>query len=411
MKVYLQTFGCRANHYDSEVVRALLEAGGADVVSDPGDADAAVFNSCAVTAAAEADLRRAVRRVARRRPSIATVVMGCASARDPAAIGALPNVTRVIPGAGAAEVAAALGLAAPDGALPARQTGTRALLRIQDGCDEHCTFCATTLARGANRSRPVPDLIAEAARLTEHHAEIVLTGVHIGSYGRDAGSSLGVLVEALVRAVPNARFRLSSVEATEVDARLGERLRARDGGLVPYLHAPLQSGADRVLKRMGRHWYTSAAYARAIERIVGDASVFGLGADVIAGFPGESEDDHRETMRLVASLPFTRLHVFPYSPRPGTASQRLDGAVRSRDVVRRADELRAASEQLAQAYRRRRDGGEADVVVLGDRAHRSGLTEDYLSVIPADDALPRGTRLPMRLVLDNGVLFARAGQR
>ncbi|HTL94082.1 MAG TPA: radical SAM protein, partial [Gemmatimonadaceae bacterium] len=298
MKVYLRTFGCRANQYDSEVVRALLEAGGAELVADAADADAAVFNSCAVTAAAEADLRHAVRRAARRRPGIATVVMGCAAARDPDGVAALPGVTRAIPGAAGAEVAVALGIR-PSGARPARQTGTRALLRIQDGCDEHCTFCATTLARGANRSRPLDDLVDEAERLAEHHREIVLTGVHIGSYGRDTGTSLGELVDALVRAVPNARFRLSSVEATEVDDRLRERLRARDGGLVPYLHAPLQSGADRVLRRMGRHWYTASTYARAIERIAGDASVFGLGADVIAGFPGETADEHRATMSLV----------------------------------------------------------------------------------------------------------------
>lgn len=404
MKIYLQTFGCRANQYDSEVVRGLLEQGGAELVSDASQADAAVFNSCAVTAAAEADLRRAVRRTARRQPTITTVVMGCAAARDPAGIGALPGVVRVIPGAGGAEVAAALGIAAAD-ARPARQTGTRALLRIQDGCDEHCTFCATTLARGANRSRPAIELTAEAAQLAEHHAEIVLTGVHIGTYGRDTGTSLGALVDALVCAVPGARFRLSSVEATEVDDRLRERLVANDGGLVPYLHAPLQSGSDRVLRRMGRHWYTAATYARAIERIVRDAPVFGLGADVIAGFPGESEDDHRATMSLVSSLPFTGLHVFPYSPRPGTAAQRIGAPVSNADARRRADELRAESERLGAAYRQRRSGGEADVIVIGDRAHRSGLTEDYLSVIPADDALPRGTRMRMRLTLDNGVLF------
>ncbi|HEY7896276.1 MAG TPA: radical SAM protein, partial [Gemmatimonadaceae bacterium] len=269
MKVYLQTFGCRANQYDSEVVRGLLEQAGAELVSDAVDADAAVFNSCAVTAAAEADLRRAVRRAARRRPTIKTVVMGCAAARDADGIGALPNVSRVIPGAGGAEVAAALGMAAGDD-RPVRQTGTRALLRIQDGCDEHCTFCATTLARGANRSRPADDLVTEAGQLAEHHAEIVITGVHVGSYGLDIGTSLGALVDELVRAVPHSRFRLSSVEATEVDDRLRERLTANDGGLVPYLHAPLQSGSDRVLRRMGRHWYTAATYARAIERIVRD---------------------------------------------------------------------------------------------------------------------------------------------
>jgi len=407
VKVYLQTFGCRANQYDSEVVRALLEAGGAELVSDVAEADAAVFNSCAVTAAAAADLRHAVRRAARRRPGIASVVMGCAAARDPGGIAALPSVTRVIAGAGGADVAVALGVA-PGAGRPTRQTGTRALLRIQDGCDEHCTFCATTLARGANRSRPLDALVEEAGRLAEHHPEIVLTGVHIGSYGRDTGSSLGELADALARAVPAARFRLSSVEATEVNDRLRERLRAHDGGLVPYLHAPLQSGADRVLRRMGRHWYTASMYARAIERIVGDASVFGLGADVIAGFPGETEDDHRETLSLVSSLPFTSLHVFPYSPRPGTAAQRIAEPVPSADVARRATELRDEGARLAQAYRARRDGGEADVIIIGDRAHRSGLTEDYVSVIPADDALSRGTRMRMRLTMRDGVLVARS---
>jgi len=208
--------------------------------------------------------------------------------------------------------------------------------------------------------------------------------------------------------VPGARFRLSSVEATEVDDRLCERLRAYDGGLVPYLHAPLQSGADRVLRRMGRHWYTASMYARAIERIVGDASVFGLGADVIAGFPGETEHDHRETRSLLSSLPFTSLHVFPYSPRPGTAAQRIAEPVPSADVARRATELRDEGARLTQAYRARRDGGEADVIIIGDRAHRSGLTEDYVSVIPADDALSRGTRMRMRLAMRDGVLFARS---
>jgi len=407
VKVYLQTFGCRANQYDSEVVRALLESGGAELVDDVADADAAVFNSCAVTAAAEADLRHAVRRAARQRPGITSVVMGCAAARDPEGIAALPSVARVIAGAGGAEVAVALGVA-PGADRPARQTGTRALLRIQDGCDEHCTFCATTLARGANRSRPLDALVEEAGRLAEHHPEIVLTGVHIGSYGRDTGSSLGELADALVRAVPGARFRLSSVEATEVDDRLRERLRAHDGGLVPYLHAPLQSGADRVLRHMGRHWYTASTYARAIERIVGDAPVFGLGADVIAGFPGETEDDHRETLSLVSALPFTSLHVFPYSPRPGTAAQRIAEPVPSADVARRATELRDEGARLGQAYRARRDGGEADVIIIGDRAHRSGLTEDYVSVIPADDALSRGSRMRMRLTMRDGVLVARS---
>jgi threonylcarbamoyladenosine tRNA methylthiotransferase MtaB len=409
VKIYLATFGCRANHYDSEAARAMLEAGGAELVTSPADADVALFNSCAVTSEAEADLRQQVRRAARANPALRTVVMGCAAALDQGPIRALPTVEHVVAGADLSGVAAALGVdAALAVARPARQTGSRALLRIQDGCDEHCTFCATTLARGANRSRDPGALVAEAERLAEHHAEIVLTGVHIGSYGREMGWSLGALVERLVRAVPRARFRLSSVEATEVDERLRELLVASDSGLVPYLHAPLQSGADRVLKRMGRHWYTAARYAEAVERIVRDASVFGLGADVIAGFPGETEDDHQATLALVAALPFTALHVFPYSARPGTAAVRLAERVAPADVARRARALRELAAQKGAAYRATRGRrGAADVVVVGGGPRKEGVTEDYLTVIPTDPALARGTRFRAQLQLIDDALFAR----
>lgn len=416
MKVYIGTFGCRANHYDSEAARAMLEAGGAEIVDSPDEADAALFNSCAVTSRAEADLRAGVRRAARANPALRTVVMGCAAALDagreaPRSLRTLPTVESVVGGADIEGVARALDLDPVLALVRAtHQTGARALLRIQDGCDEHCTFCATTLARGANRSRPVHDLVREAERLAERHSEIVLTGVHIGTYGTDIDTSLSALVERLVRAVPRARFRLSSVEATEVDDRLRELLGARGSGLVPYLHAPLQSGSDRVLKRMGRHWYTAASYAAAVERIVRDLPVFGLGADIIAGFPGESEDDHRATVALVESLPFTGLHVFPYSVRGGTSAERLDGRVQSAEVSRRAGELRAAAARKARHYERLRVGGGADVVVIGAGAEagvRKGLTEDYLTVTVAECDAPRGSRVAALLELRDGALFAR----
>jgi len=198
VKAYLRTFGCRANQYDTEAVRAMIEAAGGEIVATPEDADLAVFNSCAVTAAAEADLRQSVRRAARRAPALRTVVMGCAAARDDGTIAALPTVERVVPGGDLLGVAEAIGLSAP--VLPPNvQTGTRALLRIQDGCDEHCTFCATTLARGAARSRSIVALVDEAERLADHHPEIVLTGIHIGHYGVDTGTTLSALVERLVR--------------------------------------------------------------------------------------------------------------------------------------------------------------------------------------------------------------------
>jgi len=421
VKAYLRTFGCRANQYDTEAVRAMILAGGGTIVETSAEADVAVFNSCAVTGEAEADLRQAVRREAFgdrtaqgdreakgvRRTPLRTIVMGCASARDDGTIAALPGVTDVIAGADLPALARSLGL---DPALAhersGKQTGARALLRIQDGCDEHCTFCATTLARGVHRSRPADELVREAIALAEHHPEVVITGVHIGSYGTDIGSSLGALVTRLVRDVPAVRFRLTSIEATEVDDRLAELLTGGPARVVPHLHAPLQSGSDRVLRRMGRNWYGAASYTTAVERLIAGRSIFALGADVMTGFPGECEEDHEATRTLVRSLPFTYLHVFPFSPRPGTAAERLDGRVAPAVARRRAAELRALGAEKAAAYRASRVGGLADVVVVGDGRRREGLTEDYLTLSLEDKSLPRRTRFSSSLSLVDGQLTA-----
>ncbi|MCU0625518.1 MAG: MiaB/RimO family radical SAM methylthiotransferase [Gemmatimonadaceae bacterium] len=394
MRVHLATIGCRANQYDTETVAAMVAAAGGTVVETPHDADVALVNSCAVTAEAEADLRRQLRRIARVAPTVRTVVMGCASARDPDGVRALPTVSHAIAGFDATAVGEALALP-PEAwsAAATRQGGARALLRVQDGCDEHCTFCATTLARGAQRSRPVDALCDEAERLADAHPEIVLTGIHVGTYGRDIGSSLSALVLALMARVPAVRFRLASVEATEVDDALAELLAGAPRQLAPSLHAPLQSGSDAVLRRMGRHWYTAASYARAVERLVRRAPVFGLGADVIVGFPGETDADFAATEALVRALPFTALHVFPYSPRPGTAALRLGDPPAAAVVAVRREALRALAEEKAARHRRSRDGGAADLVIVGrPDGDRTGLSEDYLSVRLAAPAPPRATR-------------------
>ncbi len=415
MKVYLRTFGCRANQADSEAVRALVTAAGHEIVATAPGADAAVFNSCAVTSQAEADLRQAVRRAAREAPGAQAVVMGCVAglADRRAALAALPGVSHVVPGGDALAVADALGIA--PGAGPARvggrQQGTRALLRIQDGCDEHCTFCATTMARGANRSRPAEVLVREAAALAEHHPEIVLTGIHIGTYGADCGTSLGALVERLVREVPRVRFRLSSVEATEVDDRLAALLTAGDGRVAPFLHAPLQSGSAALLRRMGRHWYTPERYAACVERLAAGSAAFGLGADVITGFPGETDDDHARTVALCARLPFTYLHVFPFSRRPGTAALRLPDPVAPAVARARAAELRALAARKRSRYAASRAGGRADIVVVGRGGERRGLTEDYLTVRLADPTLPSGHRFVARLGAGAGGSLVAAAAR
>ena len=467
MNVYFHTFGCKANQYDTELVRQAFADEGAVVVDDPAAADVAVVNSCTVTAESEAKLRSFVRRLARRGPRLETVVMGCAAALDDGRIAGLQSVRAVVGGADPRAVLSAAGVSSPPVPLsvPERgdvasspspegrggqgvRTGTagqgarsRGWLKIQDGCDEHCTFCATTIARGANRSRPVAELVREARALAEHHAEIVLTGVHIGTYGQDrsqdaadpgavprgsprpasgtadpgpvprgrpGGQSVGLnpgpsargqprlgpLLAALIAAIPQVRFRLSSIEATEVDDTIARLLIEAPRNLAAHLHAPLQSGSNRVLKRMGRHWYTAESYGARIEWLAQRlGGVFGLGADIIAGFPGETEADHRATVALVEALPFTYLHVFPFSVRPDAPAAQLREQLPAGMVRDRARELRELGEAKQRAYRASRLGQSADGVVSG---HREGkielLTQDYLSVylpIPEWDGCPR----------------------
>ena len=422
MNVYFHTFGCKANQYDTELVRQAFADQGAVVVDDPAAADVAVVNSCTVTAESETKLRRLVRGLARRDSKLATVVMGCAAALDDGRIAGLPSVRAVVGGAdpGAVLEAAGVAHARLEPVLRRFHANARGWLKIQDGCDEHCTFCATTIARGVNRSRPIPELIAEARALSEHHAEVVLTGIHIGTYGRDRAAdpgptargshqpdpgapprgqprqspalvipgptprgqpTLGELLEALITAVPQARFRLSSIEATEVDDTIARLLIEAPESLAAHLHAPLQSGSNRVLKRMGRHWYTAQSYRARLEWLAERLPVFGLGADVIAGFPGETEADHRATLGLVDALPFTYLHVFPFSVRPDAPAARLSDQLSPATVHGRARELRQLGEAKARAYRASRVGQTADGVMSG---HGVGqielLTQDYLSV-------------------------------
>jgi threonylcarbamoyladenosine tRNA methylthiotransferase MtaB len=411
VNVFLHTFGCKANQYDTEVVRQRLEDAGCVVVDAPEAADAAVVNSCTVTHVGEGKMRGLVRRLARRNPGIRTVVMGCAAAVDEGAIAALPNVAAVVGGADAGAVAGALGVVGGVASgLRRFAFSSRAWLKIQDGCDEHCTFCATVLARGASRSRDPEAVVREASRLAAWHAELVLTGVHIGTYGRDlpGGWSLSSLLALLIERVPAVRFRLSSVEATELDDALAALMAAAPERVAPHLHAPLQSGSDRVLKRMGRHWYNAAAYRRRVERLAERVAPLGLGADVIVGFPGESEADHRATSRLVEELPFTYLHVFPYSPREGTAAPRLGRPASEAAVRERGAELRAIGERKARAHVAARAGGAADLVLEGRRGgRREAVSEDYLTaLVPADAPWVLGrSRVGARLVARGSELY------
>jgi threonylcarbamoyladenosine tRNA methylthiotransferase MtaB len=410
IKVYLHTFGCKANQYDTEVVRQAFECNGAEVVADPATADVAVVNSCTVTHVSEAKMRGLVRRLGRENGGIRTVVMGCAAELDDGSIAGLPSVTGVVGGTDPGSVLKAAGIASRslDPVLRRFDRTSRAWLKIQDGCDEHCTFCATTLARGNSRSREPREIVKEAHALATQHSEIVLTGVHIGSYGNDLSgrTTLGSLVESLVSEIPGVRFRLTSVEATEIEDRLVDVMCSEPESLAPHVHAPLQSGSDRLLRRMGRHWYTALGYRRRVERIATRLPLLGLGADIMVGFPSESSEDHRATVSLVEDLPFTYLHVFPYSQRPGAASQRLGRPVDAEVSRCRSLELRELAGRKAQAHRVRSEGTVADVVLLLRNGGRfEGLTGDYLTAY-IDSSQGSYTRCAATLEVVDDTLWA-----
>ena len=338
--VWFHTFGCKANQYDTERIRQELELRGAETAPDADAADVAVINTCTVTNQADANARHLVRRLRRRHPDLRIIVAGCSTAfreADYRALQALEEVDGVVPGHDPAAVARELpGLAEPDPAaagtpLGRNARGTRAWLKIQDGCDRKCSFCATRIARGVSVSRPPEEVVAEAVILARVHPELVITGIHIGHYGRDLepAITLAGLCERLLERVP-ARLRLSSIEATEIDDRLVDLLAESGGRLAPHLHVPLQSGSDRVLRLM-RRWHTREAYRSRVLAISERVGTMGLGADIIVGFPGEEpggvRGDPRPRRGTAVLLP-PRLPVLgPGRDRGGDAPGSASGAM------------------------------------------------------------------------------------
>ncbi len=399
MRVFYHTFGCKANQYDTERMRQELEARGASTVDRDSPAEVCVVNTCTVTNAADAEARRFIRRLGRERPQACVIVAGCSAALRAAEYEAMSEVEAVVPGHDPLELAGAVsdsrsGLVQlgtrrgldrfdlePVGAsiLTRREGATRGWLKIQDGCDRHCSFCATRLARGASRSRPPDEVIREASALARPHPELVITGIHIGHYGRDLDDplSLSELLARLLDRVPDVRFRLGSIEATEVDDLLLELMVTSGGRVAPHLHMPLQSGADAVLRRM-RRWHTRETYRVRTLEIATKLSRFGLGGDVIAGFSGETPGDHEDTLRLVEELPFTYLHVFPFSPKDGTEATELTSPVPQRIAGERSRELRTLAQEKGEHYRDSRSGQSAQVTLEAEG--RMALTGDYLRV-------------------------------
>ena len=376
MRVHLSTLGCRLNEAELERWSRDFRARGLELARGPAEADLVVVNTCAVTDEAVRKSRKLVRRAKRANPAAKVIVSGCYSSLDPQRAAADLGADLLVPNPDKDQlveiVSRRLDLPALPVVLgePAEATlfargRQRAFVKVQDGCRHRCTFCVVTLARGEERSRLVADLVAEIRAL--HAAgvqEVVLTGVHLGGYGSDLGTDLRALIAAVLADTGVPRVRLGSLEPWDLPPGFWDLF--ADRRLMPHLHLPLQSGADTVLRRMARRCRT--ADFRALARAARSAAAnVNLTTDVIVGFPGETEAEWAATLGFVAEIGFGHVHVFGFSPRPGTKAATLPDPVDEPTRQRRSQELHALAAQLKREALEPLVGHRCAVLIEGDR--------------------------------------------
>ena len=380
------TFGCRLNAHESDGMTHHAR----------GQDDTIIVNTCAVTTTAERQARQAIRRAHRERPDAKIVVTGCASEIDAKRWMELPGVVRVVPNADKLKPTT-WGDSKP-GLPPSRHA--RALLQVQQGCDHRCTFCIIPYGRGDSRSTPTTEAISRARALTEAgHREIVLTGVDIASWQGTDGEGLGRMCRTLLQDVPAIeRLRLSSIDPVILDPETGDRdlwwLLENEPRLMPHLHLSLQAGSDLILKRMKRR-HTTTQVASMLQHARTLRPNIGVGADLIAGFPTETDTLFNETLSFIEEQAIPFLHVFPYSERPGTPAARMP-AVPNGERQDRAARLRAVGEANRDTFLERFIGQTVDVLIeTPDRGH----SPEFAAVRLADNASPppRGSIIPLAI--------------
>lgn len=411
MGVDLVTFGCRLNVVESEAMKqAALEAGHDDLV---------IVNSCAVTAEAVRQARQTIRRLKRERPDTRIVVTGCAAQIEPEKFASLTEVSTIIGNAEKTKSATWVALAKNSAGeariqvsdimavtqtarqVPDRFEGhTRAFVEVQNGCDHRCTFCVIPFGRGNSRSTPVGQVTDQIARLVDQgYAEAVLTGVDLTSYGPDLPGTprLGTLVKAILRDVPGLRrLRLSSIDSVEADDELLDAI-ATDKRLMPHLHLSLQAGDDLILKRMKRRHLRDDAI-RFCEKVRGLRPDIAFGADIIAGFPTETEEMFQRSIELVDACGLSSLHVFPYSARPGTPAAKMP-PVPADQIKDRARRLREKGAEALSRHLGRLIGSEQEILV-----ERGGIGRTpCFTPVRVGDGQSAGTVMMAKIKMHNGV--------
>jgi threonylcarbamoyladenosine tRNA methylthiotransferase MtaB len=375
LKFSILTFGCRCNQAESDAIRESLCGRSMVEIENRMDADLAVVNTCTVTQRSDQQVRQAIRRLHRENPSARIIVTGCYAERDPAALADMPGVSLVVGNGvkerlaeifenaeehGSGKIVMSLLDADRDYLLPPTGNAggkTRPLVKLQDGCDAHCAYCIVPHVRGPGRSARLEDVLAEIQSLADRgFQEIVLTGVHLGAFGlklKEHPRLIGLLRR--IAEIPRlGRIRLSSIEPMHFDRAIVD-LTAENPVFAHHFHIPLQSGSDRVLSLMRRP-YTAARFRELLAYIQDKLPDAGIGADVLIGFPGETDGDFAETCALIQESPLTYLHVFPFSPREGTAAFSMPGRISSQVMRHRLNAILEISRAKNIAFRRRFTG-------------------------------------------------------
>jgi threonylcarbamoyladenosine tRNA methylthiotransferase MtaB len=406
-RFYVKTFGCRASQADGAAIESALAAKGLSQTAQASSADLVVLNTCTVTATADDELRQTVRRIHRESPDARILVTGCYAQRAPQEIAGLPGVWLVAGNSHKTQIPDLLSTTAPYhgqvevGDIFARHDflstpveealgdRTRPNLKIQDGCNNRCSFCIIPFVRGRSRSAPVEQVLDQVGKLAGKYKEVVLSGINLGRWGRDLGGvRLADLIRRLLHKTPVQRLRLSSVEPMDWSDDLLE-LMASSERIAKHVHAPLQSGSDRVLRRMHRK-YRPRHYADRIAKARSAMPNCAVGADVMTGFPGETEEEFEDSRAFIESLPFTYLHVFTYSERPGTPAAESPDQVPQGVRKRRTHILRELSARKNREFRISMLGRTLSAVTIQDG--RVALSENYLKIAMA------GPREPNQIV-------------
>ena len=423
LSVVMETHGCKLNQSDTQLLSRELLKSGYDVVPSGEDADVYVLNTCTVTHVADRKARQAVRAAKRRNPNSLIVVTGCYAQRAPDDLRSMPEIDLVAGNLDKPSLARMIGQLTenPDSACAVGddqavsqvlRIRSRAMVKIQEGCDQVCAYCIVPTVRGRERSIPVDEIVATVNAYADAGCrEVVLTGTQLGSYGFDLDNmNIVELVRSILDRTDIPRLRISSLQPQDISDELLELW--NDPRLCPHFHVPLQSGSDSILEKMRRR-YTSEDFQDAVHRIKRNVPDVSVTADVIVGFPGESERDFRESVYACVEAGLASAHVFPYSTRPGTSAAYFDGHIESSEKSRRVRELSSIVDKLAAQFREASVGQRRRILwerseIFENRTRWSGLTDNYLRARAQSDADLANRITAATLVgFEGGVMNAR----